>query len=229
VTYVRLDRTEWVRWCDIWRLCLSGLHPSGPRTSCRFPANSAHLAASPTSAPPLHPHAIRRRCRSSNSGMAVRLGHNEILLSLDCKLVAWIRAGDRTSSKPSPAQLPTHQPTLNCLLSPETSISDVPTHHKNGRGGIRTPVRGLTPETVFETAAFNRSATLPSYGPKATGMKLPLGGSSGPDRSIARAGQDGPARRAGPPYESSSSIATRNRCASSMALFASAAGVNQAS
>ena len=33
---------------------------------------------------------------------------------------------------------------------------------KSGGGGIRTLVRGLTPETVFETAAFNHSATPPS-------------------------------------------------------------------
>ena len=32
---------------------------------------------------------------------------------------------------------------------------------KNGGGGIRTLVRGKPPETVFETAAFNRSATPP--------------------------------------------------------------------
>src|SRR3954451_13743710 len=33
---------------------------------------------------------------------------------------------------------------------------------RGGGGGIRTLVRGLTPETVFETAAFNHSATPPS-------------------------------------------------------------------
>src|SRR3954466_6159929 len=33
---------------------------------------------------------------------------------------------------------------------------------QSGGGGIRTLVRGLTPETVFETAAFNHSATPPS-------------------------------------------------------------------
>jgi hypothetical protein len=49
-----------------------------------------------------------------------------------------------------------HQPIKNT-----STVYDVPTHHENGRGGIRTPVRGLTPETVFETAAFNHSATLP--------------------------------------------------------------------
>ena len=31
----------------------------------------------------------------------------------------------------------------------------------NGGGGIRTLVGGISPETVFETAAFNRSATPP--------------------------------------------------------------------
>jgi hypothetical protein len=31
----------------------------------------------------------------------------------------------------------------------------------NGGGGIRTLVGGKPPETVFETAAFNRSATPP--------------------------------------------------------------------
>src|SRR4051812_46022720 len=33
---------------------------------------------------------------------------------------------------------------------------------RSGGGGIRTLVRGLTPETVFETAAFNHSATPPT-------------------------------------------------------------------
>ena len=50
---------------------------------------------------------------------------------------------------------------LNCPRSPETCVRDVPRHNKSGRGGIRTPVGGKPPETVFETAAFNRSATLP--------------------------------------------------------------------
>jgi hypothetical protein len=31
----------------------------------------------------------------------------------------------------------------------------------NGRGGIRTPETGFARLTVFKTAAFNRSATLP--------------------------------------------------------------------
>ena len=34
----------------------------------------------------------------------------------------------------------------------------------NGGGGIRTLVGGNSPETVFETAAFNRSATPPGVG-----------------------------------------------------------------
>jgi hypothetical protein len=32
---------------------------------------------------------------------------------------------------------------------------------EDGGGGIRTLVGGISPETVFETAAFNRSATPP--------------------------------------------------------------------
>src|SRR5438445_6641997 len=40
-----------------------------------------------------------------------------------------------------------------CLRCLETS--------QNGGGGIRTLVGGKPPETVFETAAFNRSATPP--------------------------------------------------------------------
>ena len=34
---------------------------------------------------------------------------------------------------------------------------------ESGRGGIRTPETGLTRLTVFKTAAFNRSATLPRH------------------------------------------------------------------
>ncbi len=40
-----------------------------------------------------------------------------------------------------------------CSLRPEAS--------KSGEGGIRTPDAGITDVTVFETAAFNRSATSP--------------------------------------------------------------------
>ncbi len=39
-----------------------------------------------------------------------------------------------------------------------------PIQAKNGGGGIRTRVGGVTPETVFKTAAFNRSATPPGTG-----------------------------------------------------------------
>ncbi len=38
----------------------------------------------------------------------------------------------------------------------------------NGGGGIRTLVGGISPETVFETAAFNRSATPPGRRSKAS-------------------------------------------------------------
>ncbi len=52
------------------------------------------------------------------------------------------------------------------LLHPTTSVTRDPRDRtdvrpKSGRGGIRTPVGGKPPETVFETAAFNHSATLP--------------------------------------------------------------------
>jgi hypothetical protein len=41
-----------------------------------------------------------------------------------------------------------------CLRCPDTQ--------QNGRGGIRTPETRFARLTVFKTAAFNRSATLPS-------------------------------------------------------------------
>jgi transposase InsO family protein len=43
-----------------------------------------------------------------------------------------------TNTRPHP-RLPTHQTTLNCLPCPETSISDVPTHHKTEGGGFEPP------------------------------------------------------------------------------------------
>src|SRR2546428_11129579 len=49
-----------------------------------------------------------------------------------------------------------------CLRCPETS--------QNGGGGIRTLVRGKPPETVCETAAFNRSATPPGAIKATTGV-----------------------------------------------------------
>jgi hypothetical protein len=55
----------------------------------------------------------------------------------------------------------------------------------DGGGGIRTLVGGISPEMVFETTAFNRSATPPGgLVLKATGMKLLLGTLYGLDRSI---------------------------------------------
>ncbi len=68
------------------------------------------------------------------------------------------------SSANSPSTPPA---TTNQSTTPELSTISrdtrpgCPETSQNGRGGIRTPVRGLTPETVFETAAFNHSATLP--------------------------------------------------------------------
>src|SRR5438876_8803428 len=49
-----------------------------------------------------------------------------------------------------------------CPGCPDTS--------QNGGGGIRTLVRGKPPETVFETAAFNRSATPPGAIKATTGV-----------------------------------------------------------
>jgi pimeloyl-ACP methyl ester carboxylesterase len=43
-------------------------------------------------------------------------------------------------------------------------------HQADGGGGIRTLVRPIRPETVFETAAFNRSATPPGRRRKANGF-----------------------------------------------------------
>src|SRR3954467_15919335 len=56
----------------------------------------------------------------------------------------------------------------NSTPAPSASPTAPPRRHPrmrsalvSGGGGIRTLVRGLTPETVFETAAFNHSATPP--------------------------------------------------------------------
>ncbi len=57
-----------------------------------------------------------------------------------------------------------YQP-LTARLSLSTMSRDMcprcPDTSQNGGGGIRTLVGGKPPETVFETAAFNRSATPP--------------------------------------------------------------------
>src|SRR5262245_9253418 len=65
------------------------------------------------------------------------------------------RLSRKRSGRPAPALFrgfglkpPRFQ--VACLTTPQ-----------NGGGGIRTLVRGKPPETVFETAAFNRSATPP--------------------------------------------------------------------
>ena len=53
------------------------------------------------------------------------------------------------------------------LLAPVPETKNAPSRGVNSRGGeagIRTLVTGFTGKTVFETAAFNRSATSPQGG-----------------------------------------------------------------
>src|SRR3954468_13898050 len=59
------------------------------------------------------------------------------------------------NSMPAPSASPTAPPRRQPRMRSELV---------SGGGGIRTLVRGLTPETVFETAAFNHSATPPRAG-----------------------------------------------------------------
>ncbi len=69
-----------------------------------------------------------------------------------------------------------------------------------GRGGIRTPETGFARLTVFKTAAFNRSATLPSAA-NATGWRSSLrarGRAGAPARVLPPARPD---RRGGPGIE----------------------------
>jgi hypothetical protein len=55
-----------------------------------------------------------------------------------------------------------HNPKLYAA-SPDASLDQKPKGRKthSGEGGIRTPDAGFTDVTVFETAAFNHSATSP--------------------------------------------------------------------
>jgi hypothetical protein len=51
----------------------------------------------------------------------------------------------------------------------------------SGRGGIRTPETGFARLTVFKTAAFNRSATLPAAGRMLRARRAsPLGANTQP-------------------------------------------------
>src|SRR3954449_5330160 len=80
-----------------------------------------------------------------------------------------IQSNSTPAPSASPAAPPRRQPRMRSALV-------------SGGGGIRTLVRGLTPETVFETAAFNHSATPPkeatssrSRVAKRTGRPRPCG------------------------------------------------------
>ena len=76
------------------------------------------------------------------------------------------RVDSRAHARPHP-HLPAARKGLGCPVSPETCVRDQPETSQSGGGGIRTLVGGISPETVFETAAFNRSATPPGERSKA--------------------------------------------------------------
>jgi hypothetical protein len=73
---------------------------------------------------------------------------------------AWVRIGLRR---------PRRAPTAGIGVRAGYSVVEWTT---NGGGGIRTLVGAKSPETVFETAAFNRSATPPSGGQASTGRAV---------------------------------------------------------
>jgi hypothetical protein len=75
------------------------------------------------------------------------------------------------------------------LLTQRILLNEAKSAGKNGGGGIRTLVGGISPETVFETAAFNRSATPPGSASRLDHLSLrPLAreASLGPPSGIPR-------------------------------------------
>ena len=84
----------------------------------------------------------------------------------------------RMRAQPAPTVMPSSRLTrprgaktrisvLSCGLAARAHAGglrrSVRVSRESGRGGIRTPETGLTRLTVFKTAAFNRSATLPRH------------------------------------------------------------------